>query len=82
MSKAALKPFSTSAVRQAIDLKREAELAKEKLVAIPEQVSIESSVRHTTSEIGVEQPEPDVDMMAGIKGDFVRKDMLAWKISD
>lgn len=44
---------------------------KEKLKPHHEEVSTGSSVRHVTSEVGVEQPEQDIDMMAGIKSDFV-----------
>ena len=45
----------------------------EKLKPDPEHTSLGSSVRHTTYEEGVENQEPDVDMMAGVKQDLVRK---------
>ena len=54
-----------------IDRAAEAEYAKQVLKPTPEVVSTGSSVRHVTGEVGVDDPEPDVDMMAGIKGDFV-----------
>jgi hypothetical protein len=37
----------------------------------PELVSTTSSVRHITDELVAEETEPDVDMMAGIKSEFV-----------
>lgn len=49
----------------------EAVLAKEKLPAYPELVSTESSIHNVNSEIGTPEPERDVDMMAGIRSDFV-----------
>jgi hypothetical protein len=47
---------------------------QEKLQAQPELVSSGSSVRHTTYEVGTEDPEPDIDMMAGIRSDWVSRD--------
>ena len=63
----------TSLVRyqSTIDRAAEAEYSKKTLQAVPESVSTDSSVRHVTDEVGVDNPEPDVDMMAGIKSDFV-----------
>ena len=63
----------TSLVRyqSTVDKAAEEEYQKRTLKADPETVSTGSSVRHVTYEIGVEDPEPDVDMMAGVKGDFV-----------
>ena len=54
-------------------LSKEAEEAygKEKLAAVPEQVSSSSTVHPVTGEVGLDQAEQDVDMMAGIKNDFV-----------
>lgn len=54
------------------DSEREAALQNEKVVAIPDLVSVSSSVHNVTSETGQEEHEQDVDMMAGIKSDFVR----------
>lgn len=73
MSLAVRKPIMTSLVRyqSTIDRAAEAEYSKRKLEAHPETVSSDSSVRHVTNEFGAEDPEPDVDMMAGIKSDFV-----------
>lgn len=50
----------------------EAVLAKERLPAYPALVSTESSMHPVNSEIGTEEHEKDVDMMAGIRSDFVR----------
>ena len=50
----------------------EAVLAKERLPAYPALVSTESSMHPINSEIDTEEPEKDVDMMAGIRSDFVR----------
>jgi hypothetical protein len=67
------KPAPTSLVRfqSTIDKAAEKEYRKGTLQPEPETVSTGSSVRPVTHEIGVGQPEPDVDMMAGIKSDFV-----------
>lgn len=67
------KPLTTSLVRyqSTIDRAAEAEYGKRILQPEPETVSTGSSIRHVTGEVGVDTPEPDVDMMAGIKGDFV-----------
>lgn len=68
------KPLLTSLVRyqSTIDRAAEEEYGKGKLQAQPDMVSTGSSVRHVSGEVGADDPEPDVDMMAGIRGDFVR----------
>ena len=73
LSLAIRKPFATSIVRyqSTINKAAEEEYRKQTLQADPEAVSVESSVRHLTREEGVDNPEPDVDMMAGVKSDFV-----------
>jgi hypothetical protein len=73
LSLAIRKPLTTSLVRyqSTIDKAAEEEYRKQTLKPTPESVSTGSSVRHVTGEVGVDDPEPDVDMMAGIKGDFV-----------
>jgi hypothetical protein len=73
MSLAIRKPLTTSLVRyqSTIDRAAEAEYAKRILEPEPAMVSTGSSVRHVTGEKGADDPEPDVDMMAGIRGDFV-----------
>ena len=46
-------------------------MAKQKIPAYPELVDSQSSTHHLNSELGIEEPEPEVDMMAGIRSDFV-----------
>ena len=70
------KPFSTSLLRLAqtydkIDRKHEEELEHEKLVPHPEEVSPTSTVHEVFHEKGVEDPEKDEDMLAGMKSDWV-----------
>lgn len=67
------KPLITSLVRHqsTIDKAAEAEYGKKTVQPISDTVSAGSSVRHVTSEVGAENEEADVDMMAGIRGDFV-----------
>ena len=67
------KPLTTSLVRyqSTINKAAEEEYRKHTLQPHPETVSTDSSVRPVTSEFGVDDPEPDVDMMAGAKSDFV-----------
>ena len=69
------KPFTTSLIRYqstaSIDRKTEQEIAKQKVPATPDTVSASSSVHKVTSEVGVSEEEHDVDMMAGIRSDFV-----------
>jgi hypothetical protein len=74
LSLAIRKPMTTSLIRHqsTIDRAAEAEYAKQKLTPTdPEEVTTGSSVRHVTKEVGADDPEPDVDMMAGIRSDFV-----------
>ena len=55
-------------------LSKEAEEAygNEKLVPVPEEVSVDSSVHPITGEVGKDaEAEENVDMMAGIRNDFV-----------
>lgn len=56
----------------------EKSLQSQKVIAIPELVSTTSSVHNVTSEKGVEEGERDVDMMAGIKSDFVSTRAHHW----
>lgn len=53
------------------DAEDEKSLRTQKIMAKPEEVSTTSSVHKAFEEKGVEQPEDDVDMMAGIRSDFV-----------
>ena len=54
------------------DPEAEKSLQTQKIVAVPEEVSSTSSVHKAFQEKGVEEQEQDVDMMAGIRSDFVR----------
>ena len=54
-----------------IDKKHELALEREKLEAHPDEVSEASSVHGVFSEKGVEEPEKDEDMLAGVKEDLV-----------
>lgn len=74
------KPLSTSLQRYAtqpdkpfdhIDKKHEEQVIQKKLEAHPEEVSATSSVHKVFGEKGVEKPEEDEDMLAGVKQDFV-----------
>ena len=72
------KPFATSLIRYQHNVSGitggkivEDAYSKEKLPETPALVSAESSVHHVRDEVGVENDERDVDMMAGIKSDFV-----------
>lgn len=49
----------------------EAVMGKQKIPAYPELVDSQSSMHPLNSELATEDPEPDVDMMAGIRSDFV-----------
>lgn len=51
--------------------KAEDRYAHEKIVATPETVSTTSSIHPILSEQGVENPQNEVDMMAGVKSDIV-----------
>ena len=74
------KPFSTSLQRYSthpgnpfdkIDKKHEEALEHEKIEPHPEEVSATSSVHQIFQEKGVEEPEKDEDMLAGVKADLV-----------
>ena len=71
------KPFSTSLQRYAtnpfdkIDKKHEEVVEHEKIEAHPEEVSVNSSVHQVFAEKGVEEPEKEEDMLAGVKADIV-----------
>lgn len=76
---AAMKPLalvrmaSTDKFVDSIDLKKEAERAKETLKAVPEKVSVDSSTRDVASEMTKPaDSHDDTDMMAGIRADMVR----------
>jgi hypothetical protein len=75
LSLALRKPIATSLIRCQTtftrDTKREEALLKETLPVDAALVSTGSSVHPVTSEVGVPPEEHDVDMMAGIRGDFV-----------
>ena len=80
LSLALHKPMQKSLVRYQTnnaykyDIKKAEEtLGKDTLKAVPDLVSSESSTRHITGEVGAEDPEQDVDMMATIRSDFVRQ---------
>lgn len=74
------KPFSTALQRYAttsgtpfdhIDKKHEKVIAKSEIEAHPEEVSSISSVHQIFEEKGVEEPEKDEDMLAGVWEDLV-----------
>ena len=74
------RPLSTSLQRlqtttaspvDRIDRKHEEVVEHEKLEPHPEEVSATSSTHEIFHEKGVEDPEKDVDMLAGIKSDLV-----------
>ena len=74
------KPFSTSLQRYAthpgtpydkIDTKHEEEVEHEKLEVHPDEVSESSSVHQVFHEQGVEEEQPEEDMLAGVKSDLV-----------
>ena len=74
------KPFSTSLQSYAaapgnpydkIDTKHEEVLEHEKLEQHPEEVTATSSVHLAFQEKGVDEPEKDVDMLAGVRSDLV-----------
>ena len=54
-----------------VDKKSEAKVAKFELEHHPEIVSAESSVHPVFHEVGVEDQEKDIDMLAGVKSDLV-----------
>nr|OQO19595.1 hypothetical protein B0A51_15891 [Rachicladosporium sp. CCFEE 5018] len=53
-----------------IDIKKEAQIAKDKLRVDPETVSTTSSTHPLMSEIATPEKEEDTDMMAGVKNDL------------
>jgi hypothetical protein len=53
--------------------KAEEDLGKVKLGATPQIVSSSSSIHPVQGEVGGVQEEQEVDMMAGIRSDFVRQ---------
>ena len=70
------KPFSASLQRYAstydkIDKKHEDRVEHEKIQAHPEQVSSTSTVHQVFHEQGIEEPEKDEDMLAGVWSDWV-----------
>lgn len=54
-----------------IDKKKEEGVAKTTIEPHPEEVSVDSTVRHVMREEGVEEQERDTDMLAGVKADLV-----------
>lgn len=78
------KPISKSLIRYAStaaeskiplgqDVEGEKKILSQKVEALPDLVAVDSSVHHITSEIGNPTQSEDVDMMAGVKSDFVRR---------
>lgn len=74
------KPFSTSLQRYSvhpgnpfdkIDKKHEEAVEQEKLEVHPDEVSESSSVHQIFHEKGVEDEQPDEDMLAGVYSDIV-----------
>jgi hypothetical protein len=72
------KPLATSLIRYQHNISGitggksfEEAYAKEKVPATPQLVSTESSIRDVKAGTGVDNDEHDIDMMAGIKSDFV-----------
>ena len=70
-STALLRYASTTAPGDNIDFKREEKIGEKVMKAHPERVSSESSVHPIMHEVATEDPEEDVDMMAGIRQDLV-----------
>lgn len=69
-----LKPIQAAVMRRNItDKQKEAEkrYAQEVIKPTPETVSTTSSTHAMFSEVGAEQPQREVDMMAGVKSDVV-----------
>ena len=64
---------TTSPPYDHIDKKKEEGIAKTAIEPHPEEVSVDSTVRHVMREEGVEDRERDVDMLAGVKADLVRR---------
>ena len=72
------KPLATSLIRYQHNVSGitggksfEEAYSKEKLPSTPQIVSAESSIHNVRSEVGADSDEHDVDMMAGIRSDFV-----------
>jgi len=68
-----LKPVQAAILRRTITEKQhkaEERYSHEKLKPSPETVSSSSSTNAMTSAVGAENPEHDVDMMAGVKSDI------------
>lgn len=61
-----------------INAKAEDEAHKHRMAKDPEHVSSTSSIHPVFSEIGTPNPEPDTDMMAGVKADLVCLFVLSW----
>lgn len=64
--------YASSVPHPTRDKDAEARLAAAKISAHPELVSVQSSESNIPGETAAERTEQDVDMMAGIRSDFVR----------
>ncbi|KAL9119620.1 MAG: hypothetical protein Q9187_003826 [Circinaria calcarea] len=64
---------STTSPYDHIDKRKEEGVAKMHIEPHPEAVSVDSTVRHVMREEGVEDQERDIDMLAGVKSDLVRR---------
>lgn len=76
ISKSLIRYASTAAESKIVlgqDVEGEKKILGEKVVALPDLVAVDSSVHKLTSEVGNPQQQEDVDMMAGVKSDFVRE---------
>ncbi|KAJ9657841.1 hypothetical protein H2198_004037 [Neophaeococcomyces mojaviensis] len=62
--------YASSKVVLGQDTEGEKKLQSEKVIALPELVSTDSSVHNLTTETGAKPSEDDVDMMAGVRSDF------------
>ncbi|KAF2009219.1 hypothetical protein BU24DRAFT_85032 [Aaosphaeria arxii CBS 175.79] len=73
LSMAQMKPIQVAVLRRAlsdkIDLKAEKRYSQEKLKPSPETVSAYSTTHPLVGEVGRTNPQAEVDMMAGVKGD-------------
>jgi hypothetical protein len=79
---ARITPLRATALRRNItDQQKKAEdkYAHEKLVPTPETVSSTSTIHPFNSEHGTPPPEPDVDMMKGVKSDMVSYMCHSWQ---
>lgn len=71
-----MKPIQAAIFRRNLtDEQKEAEkkYAHEKLKATPETVTASSTSHPMFGELGGTKPQPQVDMMAGVKGDVVSR---------